>query len=103
MTLPAFKRAKPSFINYYLIVVLDSEFLTYVLWNGVLVYEEIHCLANDEVFRHVPNSLVIAGHTPRVLYHVVFSICLVLRNTENHHAVVVGKCPVVELVLTLFL
>ncbi len=35
-----------------------------VLRNGVDVHHIVHCVCNDEVLRHIPDSFVVTGFTP---------------------------------------
>ena len=54
-------------ITAYLITVysiLDTEFLSDILWYGVFVYHEVHGVVSDEGFGHVPNTLIVAGFAP---------------------------------------
>ena len=43
------------------------------LWQGMAVQEEVGRVQLDVVARHIPNALVLAALTPRVLHHVVGS------------------------------
>ena len=91
----------PDFFCYCRYPVdLDTEFLSDILRNGVLVNHEVHNLVSAESLCHIPDSLVVAILTPRVLDHVVLLAVLVFCQTEEVHTVVVCCLPVVESLLT---
>ena len=75
--------------------LLDAEFLSDVLGNGILVDEDVHCLVGYECFRGVPYAFVFVVCAPRVLYHEVLFAVLVFSYAVDEHAVVVGGFPIV--------
>ena len=45
-------------------VSLDSQFLSDILGDSVLVDEEVHGVGSDEGLGHIPDTLVFASLTP---------------------------------------
>ena len=67
------------------------------------MHNDVHCFIAHESFGSIPQSFVLSGFTPRVLYHIVFVAFLVFGYTVNQHTVVVSSFPVVVCQLALFL
>ena len=89
--------ASPSFI--YLI----PSFLAISLGSASLCTMMFIVLLAHESFGSIPQTFVLSGFTPRVLYHIVFVAFLVFGYTVNQHTVVVSSFPVVVCQLALFL
>ena len=64
------------------------------------MYHDVHGLVLNERLGSIPSTFVFIVGTPGVLHHVVLLASLVLGNTVNLHAMVVGSLLVVEGLLT---
>ena len=64
------------------------------------VEEEVGGVESDVVARHVPDTLVLTGLTPRILDEIVGLTLFVKCLAVDEHHMVIGEAPVVPLFLT---
>ena len=64
------------------------------------VEEEVGGVESDVVARHVPDTLVLTGLTPRILDEIVGLTLFVKCLAVDEHHMVIGEAPVVPLLLT---
>ena len=65
--------------------------------------DDVHSFVAYKGLRCIPNALIFATLTPRVLHQVVLGTLLIYGLTINEHTVVVGGLPIVVGLLALLL
>ena len=79
----------------------EAELSAKGLGESVLVDGDIHRLTGYKGRGNVPDALVLATLAPGVLDHVEFLTILILSNTVDQHAVVIGQLEGVEALLAI--